>query len=67
MPPYSSAKCLRWPKNSPDKTLGPTRSALENAASITSLILTTEALVADKPEKEKPSAGGHGGSHDFDM
>jgi chaperonin GroEL len=44
-----------------------TRSALENAASITSLILTTEALVADRPEKEKPSAGGHGGSHDFDM
>ncbi len=46
-----------------------TRSALENAASITSLILTTEALVADKPEKEKaaPGGGGHGGSHDFDM
>ncbi len=43
-----------------------TRSALENAASITSLILTTEALVADKPEKEK-AAGGGGGSHDFDM
>ncbi len=31
-----------------------TRSALENAASIGSLILTTEALVAEKPEKEKP-------------
>jgi chaperonin GroEL len=44
-----------------------TRSALENAASITSLILTTEALVADRPEKEKAGAGGHGGSHDFDM
>jgi len=44
-----------------------TRSALENAASITSLILTTEALVADRPEKEKPAPGGHGGSHDFDM
>jgi chaperonin GroEL len=44
-----------------------TRSALENAASITSLILTTEALVADKPEKEKAPAGGGGGSHDFDM
>ena len=43
-----------------------TRSALENAASITSLILTTEALVADKPEKAAP-AGGGGGSHDFDM
>jgi chaperonin GroEL len=44
-----------------------TRSALENAASITSLILTTEALVADKPEKAAPSAGGGGGSHDYDM
>jgi chaperonin GroEL len=44
-----------------------TRSALENAASITSLILTTEALVADRPEKEKAPAGGGGGSHDFDM
>jgi chaperonin GroEL len=44
-----------------------TRSALENAASITSLILTTEALVADKPEKSAPSGGGGGGSHDFDM
>jgi chaperonin GroEL len=44
-----------------------TRSALENAASITSLILTTEALVADRPEKEKAAGGGHGGSHDFDM
>jgi len=45
-----------------------TRSALQNAASITSLILTTEALVADRPEKEKaPAGGGHGGSHDFDM
>jgi len=44
-----------------------TRSALENAASITSLILTTEALVADRPEKEKAGGGGHGGSHVFDM
>jgi len=43
-----------------------TRSALENAASITSLILTTEALVCDRPEKAAP-AGGGGGSHDYDM
>ena len=41
------------------------RSALENAASIAGLVLTTEALVADRPEKE--TAGGGGGSHDFDM
>ncbi len=32
------------------------RSALENAASIASMLLTTEALVAEKPEKEKPPA-----------
>ncbi len=31
-----------------------TRAAVENAASIAAMILTTEALVADKPEEEKP-------------
>ncbi len=31
-----------------------TRAAVENAASIAAMILTTEALIADKPEKEKP-------------
>jgi chaperonin GroEL len=35
-----------------------TRSALQNAASIAALFLTTEAVVADKPEKEKAPAGG---------
>ncbi|MFS8613795.1 TCP-1/cpn60 chaperonin family protein, partial [Limnochorda sp.] len=34
-----------------------TRTALENAASIASLVLTTEALVAEIPEKEKTPAG----------
>src|SRR6266436_2232332 len=33
-----------------------TRSALQNAASIASMILTTEALITDIPEKEKPTA-----------
>ncbi len=33
-----------------------TRGALENAASIAAMILTTEALVTDKPEKEKPAS-----------
>ena len=33
-----------------------TRSALQNAASIASMVLTTEILVADKPEKEAPAA-----------
>ena len=31
-----------------------TRAAVENAASIAAMILTTEALIADKPEKDKP-------------
>ncbi|MFS8479490.1 MAG: chaperonin GroEL [Micromonosporaceae bacterium] len=38
-----------------------TRSALQNAASIAGLFLTTEAVVADKPEKEKAAAGAPGG------
>ncbi len=38
-----------------------TRSALQNAASIASLMLTTEALVCDKPEKEGAGAGMPGG------
>ena len=35
-----------------------TRTALQNAASIGSLLLTTEAVIADKPEKESAPAGG---------
>jgi chaperonin GroEL len=38
-----------------------TRSALQNAASIAGLFLTTEAVVADKPEKEQPMPAGAGG------
>ena len=37
-----------------------TRSAVENACSIAAMILTTEALVTDIPEPEKPMAGGGG-------
>jgi chaperonin GroEL len=37
-----------------------TRSALQNAASIAGLLLTTECLITDLPEKEKPAVGGHG-------
>ncbi|CAL9439380.1 60 kDa chaperonin 1 [Streptomyces sp. enrichment culture] len=41
-----------------------TRSALENAASIASLLLTTETLVVEKKEEEpEAAAGGHGHSH----
>jgi len=39
-----------------------TRSAVENAASIAAMILTTEALITDIPEKERaPAPGGPGG------
>ncbi len=41
-----------------------TRSALQNAASIAALFLTTEAVVADKPEKEAPAMPG-GGMEDY--
>ncbi len=45
-----------------------TRSALQNAASIAGLFLTTEALVAEKPEKEKtPAMPGGGGMGDMDF
>jgi chaperonin GroEL len=37
------------------------RSALQNAASVASLMLTTEALIAEKPKDEKGGAGGHAG------
>jgi chaperonin GroEL len=40
-----------------------TRSALQNAASIAGLLLTTEALITDLPEKEAAGAGGHGHDH----
>ncbi len=41
-----------------------TRSALQNAASIAALVLTTESAVVEKPEEEKePAAGGHGHMH----
>jgi chaperonin GroEL len=42
-----------------------TRSALQNASSIAGLLLTTEALIADKPEPEAAAAGG--GGHDHGM
>ena len=45
-----------------------TRSALQNAASIAALFLTTEAVVADKPEKAAPAApGGDGGMGGMDF
>jgi chaperonin GroEL len=44
-----------------------TRSALQNAASIAGLMLTTEAMVCEIPEKKSaPSGGGHGGPEGMD-
>ncbi len=40
-----------------------TRSALENAASIAGMLLTTEVLVVEKPEEDEGHADGHGHSH----
>jgi chaperonin GroEL len=48
-----------------------TRSALQNAASIGALVLTTETLIADKPEPKQPAGagapgmGGMGGGYDM--
>ncbi|MBD2579330.1 chaperonin GroEL [Oscillatoria sp. FACHB-1406] len=42
-----------------------TRSALQNAASIAGMVLTTECIVVDKPEKDKAAAA-PGGGGDFD-
>jgi chaperonin GroEL len=45
-----------------------TRSALQNAASIAAMVLTTETLITDIPEKKEPVAPGgghHGGDMDF--
>ncbi len=47
-----------------------TRSALQNAASIAAMVLTTETLVTDLPEKKDNGAGGghgHGGGGDMDF
>jgi chaperonin GroEL len=40
-----------------------TRSAVANAASIASLLLTTETLIVDKPKEAEPGGNGHGHSH----
>jgi chaperonin GroEL len=42
-----------------------TRTALENASSVATLLLTSDALVAEKPKEEKAPAGGPGGGHDM--
>ena len=41
-----------------------TRTALQNAASVATLLLTSDALIAEKPKDDKKSTG-HGGDHDM--
>ena len=48
------------------------RTALQDAASVAGLLITTEAMVAEKPKKESPDAGrwpggGMGGMGDMDF
>jgi chaperonin GroEL len=40
-----------------------TRSAVQNAASIAGMLLTTETLIVEKPAEEAPAADGHGHGH----
>ena len=40
-----------------------TRTALQNASSVASMLLTTECMITDIPEKEEPAGGRHG--HDM--
>jgi chaperonin GroEL len=41
------------------------RSALQNAASVAGLMITVEAMIADKPEKTKEASHAHGGEEDY--
>jgi chaperonin GroEL len=42
-----------------------TRTALQNAASVATLLLTSDALIAEKPKDSKKGGAGHGGDHDM--
>ncbi len=42
-----------------------TRTALANAASVSTLLLTSDALIAEKPKDDKHGKKGHGGDHDM--
>ena len=42
-----------------------TRTALANAASVATLLLTSDALIAEKPKSDGKKKGGHGGDHDM--
>ena len=57
-PPASSPTCVKAGIIDPAKV---TRAALQNAASIAAMVLTTECLVADKPEPPSAAPAGGGG------
>ena len=42
-----------------------TRTALQNASSVAVLLLTSDALIAEKPKNEKKAGAGHGGDYDM--
>jgi len=42
-----------------------TRTALQNASSVATLLLTSDALIAEKPKDGKKGGAGHGGDHDM--
>src|SRR5690606_4130604 len=42
-----------------------TRTALANAASVSTLLLTSDALIADKPKNDKGAKAGTGGDYDM--
>jgi chaperonin GroEL len=44
-----------------------TRTALQNATSVSTLLLTSDALIAEKPKDQKSKGGGHGHGGDYDM
>ena len=44
-----------------------TRTALQNATSVSTLLLTSDALIAEKPKDSKPKSGGGGHGGDYDM
>jgi len=41
------------------------RTALQNASSVATLLLTSDALIAEKPKDDKGKKGGHGGDYDM--
>ena len=42
-----------------------TRTALQNASSVSTLLLTSDAIIAEKPKDEKKGPAGHGGHEDM--